>query len=308
MPMVEYDSPACFRGRLQRGRGAAVHSVLTAPDAADAVYDCVITDTRWDRQVDQRDSYLAGLVARLGLPLAPIQRHLATYDGEDDEPVELALQVLALLPLVGRLDAVTVLREYAADGPHWSMALEAIGFSGAMKLPGIWDGLVDDVIARRDDAQLAQAIWCDTEPWTTFARSQPRIRRIVDELKASRSPRRGRRLDLAALDNDALVALVTAPGSERRRAVEELGRRGDRIVFDLAEDRSLRNAAGWLPGIPQALRHLGPAALPPARTWIGSGDDILVGFGERVVAEVGDRSDAPVLLAALRRSVAAEEW
>lgn len=311
MPMIEYDSPASFRGQLQRGRGAAVHRTSTAPGAADAVYECVITDTRWDRQVDQRDSYLAGLIARLDLPLAPIQQHLLTYDGEDAEPVELASQVLALLPMVGRLDAAAVLRGYAIDGPHWSTALEAIGDSGAMKLPTIWDGLADDIIANRDDAQLAQAIWCDTEPWTTFAQSQPRVRRIIDELKASRSPgpaRRDTRPEIVAIDNEDLIGLVAAGGSEGRWALEELGGRGDRIVFDFAEDPGLRNAAGWLPGIPQALRHLGPGALPRARTWIGSGDDTLVAFGERVVAEVGDRGDAPVLLAALHRAVVAGEW
>ncbi|MEV4013684.1 hypothetical protein AB0J35_24585 [Nonomuraea angiospora] len=60
--------------------------------------------------------------------------------------------------------------------------------------------------------------------------------------------------------------------------------------------------------MPQALRHLGTRALPQARAWIGSGDDTLAAFGERVLAEVGDQSDAPVLLAALRRAVASEEW
>ncbi|WP_345097598.1 hypothetical protein [Planomonospora venezuelensis] len=246
MSMVEYDSPASFRGQLQRGRGAAVHRTSTAPGAADAVYECVITDTRWDRQVDQRDSYLAGLIARLDLPLAPIQQHLLTYDDEDAEPVELALQVLALLPMVGRLDAAAVLRGYAIDGPHWSTALEAIGDSGAMKLPSIWDGLADDIIANRDDAPLAQAIWCDTEPWTTFAQSQPRVRRIIDELKASRSPgpaRRDTRPEIAAIDNEDLIGLVAAGGSERRQALEELGRRGDRIVFDLG--RVLGVIKGW---------------------------------------------------------------
>ena len=243
--------------------------------------------------------------------MAPIQQHLLTYDGEDAEPVELALRVLALLPMVGRLDAAAVLRGYAIDGPHWSTALEAIGDSGAMKLPTIWDGLADGIIANRDDAQLVQAIWCDTEPWTTFAQSQPRVRRIIDELKASRSPgpaRRATRPEIAAIDNEDLIGLVAAGGFERLRALEELGRRGDRIVFDFAEDPGLRNAAGWLPGIPQALHHLGPDALPRARTWIGSGDDTLVAFGERVVAEVGDQGDAPVLLAALHRTVVAGEW
>ncbi|MFG6202533.1 hypothetical protein [Nonomuraea sp. JJY05] len=267
----------------------------------------MINDTRWDRQVDQRDSYLAGLIGRLGLPLAPIEQHLFDYDGDDEEPVGLALQVLALLPWVGRGDAATILRRYAVEGRHWSLALEAIGDSGVIKLPALWDGLADDVIAVRDNAQLAQAISCDMEPWTTFAQSQPRVRRIVEELQASRS-HRPVRPNLGDAEPDDLVRLVTAGGRARRWALEELGRRGDTIVFEFAADPGLRNAAGWIPGMPQALRHLGTGALPQARAWIGSGDDTLAEFGERVLAEVGDRSDAPVLLAALRRALATEEW
>ncbi|WP_156325923.1 hypothetical protein [Nonomuraea sp. SBT364] len=271
----------------------------------------MITDTRWDRQVDRRDSYLAGLIGRLSLPLAPIEQHLFDHDGDDDEPVELALQVLALLPWAGRGDAATILRRYAVEGRHWSSALEAIGGSGAMRLPGLWDGLADDVVAVRDHAQLAEAIWCDAEPWTTFARSQPQVRRIVEELRASRSHRPvgpHLRSDLGDAESGELIRLVTAGGSARRWALQELGRRGDSIIFEFAADPGLRNAAGWTPGVPQALRHLGTVALPQARAWVGSGDDTLVAFGEGVLAEVGDRSDAPVLLAALRRAFASEEW
>jgi hypothetical protein len=309
--MIKYDSPASFRGQLQRGRGAAVRRASTASGAADAVYECVITDVRWDRQVDQRESYLARLIARLDLPLAPLQQHLATYDGEDVAPVELALQVLALLPMVGRHDAAAFLRGYVTDRPHWPAALEAIGSSGVLKLPAIWEGLADDVIANHDDAQLAQAIRTNPEPWTTFAPSQPRIRRIIDEIKASQPPvpaRRNIRPEIAAMATEDLIGLVADGGPERRRALVELGRRGDHVVFDFAEDPGLRNAAGWLPGLSQALHHLGPHALPRARTWIGDSDDTLVTAGERVVAEVGDRGDAPVLLAALHRTLAAGQW
>jgi hypothetical protein len=236
---------------------------------------------------------------------------LFDFSGRDAEPVGLALQVLALLPLAGRLDAVAILRRYAVEGPHWSAALEAIGFSGAMRLPAMWDGLADDIVAGRDDAELAEAIWCDMEPWTTFARSQQRVRRIVDGLGASRAPgAHGRdiRHELAAVEVEDLLGIVAAGGRRRRWALEELGRRGDRVVFDFAEDPGLRNAAEWIPGIPQALRHFGPKALPHARAWIESGDDTLVAFGNCVIAEVGDRGDAPVLLASLHRCVAAGEW
>ncbi|MBB5081709.1 hypothetical protein [Nonomuraea endophytica] len=284
--MIEYDDPASFRGQLQRGRGAAARRAPTEPGAADAVYECVVTDTRWDRQVEQRDSYLARLITRLALPLAPIEQHLSSHNDEDDEPVELALQVLALLPMIGRLDAVAVLRRYATEGPHWATALEAISTSGAMKLP---------------------AIWCDTEPWTTFARSQPRIRRIVDQRKSSQArPHHSQKS--TTYETEDLMRLVAAGGPERRQALEELGRRGDRTVLDLAEDSALRNATGWTPGIAQALHHLGPAALPRARIWIAGDDNTLVALGERVLAEVGDRSDASQLLSALRRATTAGNW
>lgn len=189
------------------------------PGATDAVYECVITDMRWDRQVEERDDYLAGLIAGLDLPSAPIEHHLFDFSGRDAEPVGLALQVLAILPLAGRLGAVAILRRYAVEGPHWSAALEAIGFSGAMRLPAMWDGLADDIVAGRDDAELAEAIWCDMEPWTTFARSQQRVRRIVDGLGASRAPgAHGRdiRHELAAVEVEDLLGIVAAGGRRWR--------------------------------------------------------------------------------------------
>jgi hypothetical protein len=102
--MTRYDDPAAFRGQLQRGRGIAWCRASAEPGAGAAVYECVINDPRWDRQVEQRDSYLAGLIRQLGLPLTPIEQHLNTFGGEDAEGVALALQVLALLPFAGRPD------------------------------------------------------------------------------------------------------------------------------------------------------------------------------------------------------------
>ena len=103
--MVRYDDPATFRGELQRGRGSAWRRARAEPGADAAVYECVISDPRWDRQVEQRDGYLAGLIGQLGLPLMPIEQHLDTSAAEDAEGVELALQVLALLPFAGRPEA-----------------------------------------------------------------------------------------------------------------------------------------------------------------------------------------------------------
>lgn len=93
--MTDYDSPMTFRGQLRRGRGIAVQRAGTEPDAAEAVYECLFEDLRWDVPSDERDSYLAGLIHRLRLPLAPIERDLAV--AEDSESVECALSVLAVL-------------------------------------------------------------------------------------------------------------------------------------------------------------------------------------------------------------------
>jgi len=122
--MTDYDSPATFRGQLRRGRGIAVQRATTEPHAAEMVYECVFEDVRWDRLCDTRGGYLAGLIHRLDLSLAPIERRLAA--AEDLQTVEYCLDVLAHLPFVGRADAASVLRRYAAEGRHRQAALDAI--------------------------------------------------------------------------------------------------------------------------------------------------------------------------------------
>ncbi|MFH9353507.1 hypothetical protein [Kitasatospora sp. NPDC017646] len=306
-----YADPATLEGQLQRGRGLGAHSALAAPGAADLVYECVITDSRWDRQTEHRDSYLARLVHRLDLPLAPIERHLFAHDDDDPQEVEPALQVLALLPFVGRVDAVSVLRRYAIEGRHWASALEAIGWGGGWKISGVWTGLDEDVIARRDDAQLA-AHTAGGEPWTSWARTQPRIRRILDERTSRRSGRMVRPPDprsCVELSAAELVGLIGADTSrDRRSALQELSRRGDLVVLDLAEDVGLRNAAGWTPGMPQALNHLGAAAVARARTWTRSGDATLEQLAVGVLSDFGDRDDYPYLLNELTSATAAGAW
>lgn len=63
----------------------------------------------------------------------------------------------------------------------------------------------------------------------------------------------------------------------------------------------MRNTAGWTPGAPQALKHLGVAAVPRARLW-ASNDGAIGELGLRVLAASGDRTDAPVLMSALHRA------
>lgn len=68
MNAFTYADPATPRGRLQRGRGLGARRARSTPDDADLVYECVVSDSRWDRQTESRDSYLARLVHRLDLP------------------------------------------------------------------------------------------------------------------------------------------------------------------------------------------------------------------------------------------------
>lgn len=99
-----------------------------------------------------------------------------------------------------------------------------------------------------------------------------------------------------------------AGGFGRRLALEELGRRGEALILDFAEDPGARNAAGGISGMPRALRGLGAAAVPRARAWVATGDDLLAGLGVGVLAGFGGRGDIPTLLDALSRAIEAEQW
>lgn len=211
--MTDYDSPTTFRGQLRRGRGIAVQRAATEPDAAEAVYECVFEDLRWDRPCDERGSYLAGLIHRLDLSLTPIERHL---DGtEDVDSAEHTFGVLALLPFVGRADAVSVLRRYAVEGRHREAALDAIDDSGACKLPGLQDGLAADVAAAYSDDQLAEAMSFNGHLWTMLGASQPRIRRILDEVIESRT------IKLHEIAGDPLFPQVREAANARLRLLAE---------------------------------------------------------------------------------------
>ncbi|WP_033820414.1 hypothetical protein [Kitasatospora sp. MBT63] len=312
MSDFSYAGPATLRGQLQRGRGLGARRAQMASDGADLVYECVISDSRWDRWTESRDSYLARSIHRMDLPLAEVESRLMAHDGDDPEEVELALQVLALLPFLGRTDAVPVLRRYAVDGRHWPAALDALGWTGAWKIPEVREGIGAEVVARRGDAELAAAVDGDREPWSSWARTQPQIRRILDGYAARPTPPPVLPPvpdSYAGLSTADLAARIGgAAGRPRRLALQEMGRRGDPTVLDLAEDASLRNAAGWTPGIAEALRHLGTTAVGRARTWAGGSDPTLHRLAVGILAEVGERDDGPYLLHALTTAAAAGDW
>jgi hypothetical protein len=67
MDEFAYAEFGALQGQLQRGRGIGARRAPTVPNAADLVYECVVADSRWDRQTEQRDAHLARLIHRLDL-------------------------------------------------------------------------------------------------------------------------------------------------------------------------------------------------------------------------------------------------
>src|SRR3954452_7107407 len=118
-------------GLLQRGRGDGTLHALTAPraEALAALNHCVLRDPRHDWQVENRSLYYARLYLDLNGELDEIEAHL--FDVEDVFDTEesrtgLALAVLGHLASYGRLDALELLRRYAASGSNWAWALDEL--------------------------------------------------------------------------------------------------------------------------------------------------------------------------------------
>ncbi|MCX4879409.1 HEAT repeat domain-containing protein [Streptomyces sp. NBC_00847] len=118
-------------GLLQRGRGDGTLHALTAPrsEALAALNHCVLRDPRHDWQVENRSLYYARLYLDLNGELDEIEAHLCdvedVFDTEESR-TGLALAVLGHLASYGRLDALELLRRYAASGSNWAWALDEL--------------------------------------------------------------------------------------------------------------------------------------------------------------------------------------
>ena len=102
------------------------------------------------------------MIHRLDLSVAPLEAHLLTAATAED--IWSTLDVLGTLGIVGRSDATDVVRQYAVVGEHWSAAIDVLGSTGAWRLPRVLDGLAEQVVATRSDAELDEAIYGSWEP------------------------------------------------------------------------------------------------------------------------------------------------
>ena len=81
-----------------------------------------------------------------------------------------------------------MLRRYALEGRHWVEALAAVGHAGSLRLPGLRDGFAEDVVAVYGDGRIREAARYESEPWRSWADSQPTIRRVLEDLDAEDEP------------------------------------------------------------------------------------------------------------------------
>ncbi|MET7290234.1 HEAT repeat domain-containing protein [Streptomyces sp. NPDC005573] len=165
-------------GLLQRGRGDGTLHALTAPraEALAALDHCVLHDPRHDWQVENRSLYYARLYLDLNGELDAIEAHL--FDAADILDAEesrtgLALAVLGHLASYGRLDALALLRRYAAHGSNWAWALDELALrddDAGLR------ALAAPVLARfsadpQGEAELAAAVRdaFEPRPWRLWA-------------------------------------------------------------------------------------------------------------------------------------------
>lgn len=317
--------PGTLRGRLQRGLGRGARAALDGADAVDLVLDCVCHDPRWDPQCESRARYYAYLMWRLAVPLDAVRAHL--FSAEDVRPPDClepenfwrtrgTLEVLGALSAEGHVQARSLLRDYAVSGASWLAALDELAGDPDPAATGL--GLAAAVLAQFDDETLVTKVDASDGPWSTWARTEPRVAEALRAREDEARRRHGRPLpDLRLASRDELVQLVLAKVPYRGLAIRELGRRRDTILLDWAEEEMLADEdeqvvdGVWrpmlFPGVFQALRRLPPELLlPRARDWAQRYPHHYQAVS--ILGEHGSIDDAPAVLSAYEAVLAHSDW
>lgn len=142
--------------------------------------DCVVNDPRWDRQLEQRESYYATLLLELGTNIDPLES-LALEVPREESDVWLCVDVLAQLAWRGRADAVAVVNRAIAEGPSWRQFLDALDALGG-------SALLKDVVLAQSIATLLERVGTDGfgdtaravgGPWVEWAGKVPGLRFLL---------------------------------------------------------------------------------------------------------------------------------
>lgn len=333
-------------GLLRSGHGQGARRALVADRVAvlDALDGCVVRDPRSVPATESRSLYYARLYADLDAGLDGIARHLLCDDDWTDEDADrtaLPLAVLGTLALLGRADAVALLRDYVADGRDWAEALDrlaAVGHQDALA------GMLDIVLERGEDDELYDCVKRSVgmRPWRTWAAHDERVRAVVERVdldwwrweltrsvknpppsssahtidqvlaEAADGPRQslvcGRRLAAVAGPEHRgaiLAAAWSGPEGARAAALRHLGEQGDSALLDLAEGALADDAPRVVRlAAAQAVGALrSPAAVVRARDWAPR-RDLLGEVAVRILAGAGEVVDGPILVDALRTRLA----
>lgn len=298
----EWAHHASLPGMLQRGRGRGLREAGADAEGAGLVVWCLDEDWRWD-EFDERGWYFARLMTALRIPVDAV----SCGPADEDFLRSVWCETLLALASAGSAAAVDVLHAYVREVGDDVLVGEAVEL--------IWDGagaagrvgLREVAFARMDAEALAAAVvpW-EGGPWIAW-RDEPAVAAGLDAWSPRRRPPAP---DLSGLDSAALVeaAREWPHGRERRAAFAELGRRGDPVLLEIAEDPRHRTSHGVVPGLDRAVVELGPAALGRGRGWAGATDEYLRWIAGKVLARLGEVSDGPALAALFDEAAREGDW
>ncbi len=179
---------------LRLGRGAGYFAALrSGSDAVADVLACVLDDPRWDRQIDERESYYAGLLITLGGDLSPLRERLLDDDnGPEDRDLWLLIGVLAEMARRRSEQAGDILIEAIAGGRRWRACLDALEAAGGPELIGakVTPAVISKLVQKVPADDLADAARVVAAPWDTWAAAVPALRFVIDGSSTRSDPPR----------------------------------------------------------------------------------------------------------------------
>ncbi len=301
---------------MQRGLGYAAYRAPRDPAGAQLAGECLRRDHRWDWQVDNRIVYLARLVRDVRLDITPLvgqlrargprKHHDEPDPTDDDNQFTLAVGVLTALARAGDDSARDAVRGYVADGIRWIDVLERI----AHEWPAAWWDDLSAVAGRRLEPDDAQTMFAGSRPWPAWRGRDPAVDAVLDaaDRRIAQARSRHRPTGLGEKTTSELIAILGTADVSRQVKGSVLAQLRHREpapeLLDLADRIQELN----LPFLGSAIQRLGPLALTPARAWAAQPGHPLSWTGEQILADHGDQTDIPALLATLRQLDAGPGW
>jgi hypothetical protein len=310
-----YYAGPTLEGFLQRGHGIGVIRAMRQrddPRTAQVVYSCIARDHRWDWQVDERSVYLARLVRDLGLGTAPLIEQMWRTGQDPDDPENAFSHVAGVMTELGRIgysDVVEQVHRYVRDGDQW---IDVLARVVATWPTALWEDLGEVVLDRCPDGEVPDDLWEAWNPAMPWAVRYPQLAETITLARAAHIGARPARR-YAGTSGDELVALLANPDvavGTKTLALRELAKRPPQpgLLELVTQLSSLVKPPRRMPGLALAVRAQGATALESVRTWARDDRPELAWLGVETLAQVGDASDIPQLVAEVKRMREEEYW